>query len=245
VKPAAQSDSAGLSEAEAIRLGQQGDAAGFERLYELHSRRVYALCLRMVTNAAEAEDLTQDAFLQLFRKIHTFRGESGFSTWLHRLTVNIVLMHFRKRRHAELSLDEPAETMEEGARSRTDPGGEDLRLSGSIDRIHLRRAVDQLPDGYKQMFILHDVEGFEHNEIAQILGCSVGNSKSQLHKARLRLRDLLQEELRDRAYQNRKAAGRPGLISAPAPVLAENPRVPAKAAKRSGRRAGASIPAYG
>lgn len=237
--------SAVLSEADAIGLAQQGDAAAFERLYELHSRRVYALCLRMVSNPAEAEDLTQDAFLQLFRKIHTFRGESGFSTWLHRLTVNIVLMHFRKRRHAELSLDEPAETMEEGARSRTDPGAEDLRLSGSIDRINLLRAVDQLPYGYKQMFILHDVEGFEHNEIAQILGCSVGNSKSQLHKARLRLRALLQEELRGRAYESRRAANRLAVTAtaAPAALRAPDREVAAKGSKHLGRSAGGLIPA--
>src|SRR5579863_9248666 len=100
------SSSSYLSEGEAILLAQKGEAAAFERLYQLHSRRVYSLCLRMVANPVEAEDLTQDAFLQLFRKIQTFRGESGFSTWLHRLTVNIVLMRFRKMKRAELSLDE-------------------------------------------------------------------------------------------------------------------------------------------
>src|SRR5271170_717287 len=86
-----------LSESEAVRLAQEGDSEGFERLYQLHSGRVYSLCLHMVKNPAEAEDLTQSAFLQTFRKIHTFRGDSCFTTWLHRLTVNTVLMHFRKR----------------------------------------------------------------------------------------------------------------------------------------------------
>jgi len=98
-----------LSEADAIRLAQKGDAAAFEQLYRLHSRRVYALCLRMVGNTAEAEDLAQEAFLQLFRKIHTFRGESAFSTWLHRLAVNVVLMKLRKKTLPETSLEETTE----------------------------------------------------------------------------------------------------------------------------------------
>lgn len=194
-----------MSEARAIVLAQRGDAAAFERLYQLHSRRVYSLCLRMVANPVEAEDLTQDAFLQLFRKIQTFRGESGFSTWLHRLTVNIVLMRFRKMKRAELSLDELHETTEENAHPSLDPGEEDLRLNGLIDRVNLNRAVDQLPEGYKRMFILHDVQGYEHNEIAEILGCSIGNSKSQLHKARMRLRQLLREDARNGARKKREA----------------------------------------
>jgi RNA polymerase sigma-70 factor, ECF subfamily len=102
-----------LSEAEAIQRAQQGDAEAFERIYRLHNRRVYALCLRMVGNTAEAEDLTQEAFLQLFRKIGTFRGESAFSTWLHRLAVNVVLMRLRKKTLAETSLDETTEPDED------------------------------------------------------------------------------------------------------------------------------------
>ncbi len=195
-----------LSEAEAIRLAQQGDAAAFERIYQLHSRRVYALCLRMVGNTAEAEDLTQEAFLQLFRKIHTFRGESAFSTWLHRLSVNVVLMRLRKKSLAETSLEEVTEPDEETGGPRKQIGGPDLLLSGSIDRINLQRAIDQLPPGYKSVFMLHDVQGYEHNEIAEIMGCSIGNSKSQLHKARMRLRELLQEAQREKARQERQAA---------------------------------------
>ena len=186
-----------MPEAEAIRLAQQGNAPAFERLYRLHNRRVYSLCLRMVSNTAEAEDLTQEAFLQLFRKIATFRGESAFSTWLHRLAVNVVLMRLRKKSGTEASLDEMTEP---------DFGGPDLRLSGSIDRVNLQRAVEQLPPGYKSVFVLHDVQGYEHNEIAKIMECSIGNSKSQLHKARMRLRELLHEALRDRAREDRKAA---------------------------------------
>jgi len=195
-----------LPEAEAIRLAQLGDAPAFERIYRLHSRRVYALCLRMVGNTAEAEDLTQEAFLQLFRKIATFRGESAFSTWLHRLAVNVVLMRLRKKTLTESSLEEATEPDEESGGPRKDVGGPDLRLSGSIDRVNLERAISQLPPGYKSVFVLHDIQGYEHNEIADIMGCSIGNSKSQLHKARTRLRELLQESLRDKARQDRQAA---------------------------------------
>ena len=195
-----------LTEAEAIRLAQQGDPAAFERIYRLHSRRVYALCLRMVGNTAEAEDLTQEAFLQLFRKIQTFRGESAFSTWLHRLSVNVVLMRLRKKSLPETSLEETTEPDEETGGPRKDFGAPDLRLSGSIDRVNLQRAIEQLPPGYRTAFVLHDVQGYEHNEIANIMECSIGNSKSQLHKARMRLRELLQETLRDQARQARQAA---------------------------------------
>jgi RNA polymerase sigma-70 factor, ECF subfamily len=195
-----------LSEAEAIRRAQQGDAEAFERIYRLHNRRVYALCLRMVGNTAEAEDLTQEAFLQLFRKIGTFRGESAFSTWLHRLAVNVVLMRLRKKTLAETSLEEVTEPDEDVGGPRKDIGGPDLRLSGSVDRVNLERAVEQLPPGYRSVFVLHDVQGYEHNEIATIMNCSIGNSKSQLHKARMRLRELLQEFARDRAREERQAA---------------------------------------
>lgn len=196
-----------VPEAEAIRLAQQGDAAAFERLYELHSRRVYSLCLRMVGNTAEAEDLTQESFLQLFRKIATFRGESAFSTWLHRLAVNVVLMKLRKKSGKETSLEQVTEPDEESGTPRRDFGEVDVRLTGSIDRVNLQRAVDQLPPGYKSVFVLHDVQGYEHNEIAEIMGCSIGNSKSQLHKARMRLRELLHEAVRAQARERRRAAG--------------------------------------
>jgi RNA polymerase sigma-70 factor (ECF subfamily) len=195
-----------MTEAEAIRLAQQGDAGAFEWIYRLHSRRVYALCLRMVGNTAEAEDLTQDAFLQLFRKIGTFRGESAFSTWMHRLAVNVVLMKLRKKTLPATSLEESTDPEDESSGPRREIGAPDLLLTGSIDRVHLERAIEQLPPGYKQVFVLHDVQGFEHNEIARLMECSIGNSKSQLHKARMRLRELLQETLRDQARQDRQAA---------------------------------------
>ena len=194
------------TEAEFIRLAQAGDAPAFEHLYQLHSRRVYALCLRMVGNPSDAEDLMQEAFLQLFRKIGTFRGESAFSTWLHRMTVNVVLMRLRKKSLPAASLEETTEPDEETGGPRKDIGAPDLRLSGAVDRVNLERSIEKLPPGYRTVFVLHDVQGFEHNEIAGIMGCSVGNSKSQLHKARTRLRELLQEDLRDQARTERHAA---------------------------------------
>ncbi|MFY9559240.1 MAG: sigma-70 family RNA polymerase sigma factor [Terriglobales bacterium] len=178
-----------VTEAEAIERAKQGDEAAFEVLYHLHKRRVYSLCLRMVSNPAQAEDLAQEAFLQLFRKISTFRGESAFSTWLHRMTVNVVLMNLRKKGLPLVSLEETMETDDESQKKEL--GAQDVKLTGSIDRLQLQRAIDRLPPGYKTVFVLHDVEGFEHNEIAEMVGCSIGNSKSQLHKARLKLRDYL------------------------------------------------------
>src|SRR5436305_3957143 len=195
-----------VTEAEAIRLAQAGDAAAFEFLYQLHSRRVYALCLRMVNNPADAEDLMQEAFLQLFRKIGTFRGESAFSTWLHRMTVNVVLMRLRKKSLPVASLEETTEPDEDTGGPRRDVGAPDLRLSGAVDRVNLERSIGKLPPGYRTVFVLHDVQGYEHNEIAEIMGCSVGNSKSKLPKARTRSRDLLQAEPLEHVRQERHAA---------------------------------------
>jgi RNA polymerase sigma-70 factor, ECF subfamily len=180
-----------LSEAQAIERAKQGDGEAFQVLYDLHKRRVYSLCLRMTANTAEAEDLAQEAFLQLYRKIATFRGESAFSTWLHRLSVNVVLMHLRKKGLPVVSLEETTQGGTEEDTPKKDFGAEDVALAGSIDRLQLQKAVEDLPPGYRTIFVLHDVEGYEHNEIATIVGCSIGNSKSQLHKARMKLRDLL------------------------------------------------------
>jgi len=180
-----------LSDADAVRLAQQGDAVAFERVYRLHSRRVYSLCLRMVADPAEAEDLTQDVFLHLFRKIATFRGESAFSTWLHRMAVNIVLMRLRRKRIAKISVDAIVNPGDESDTQPREFSCLDLRLKGVIDRITLQTAINELAPGYRAIFVLHDVQGFKHSEIARIVGCSVGNSKSQLHKARTLLRQLL------------------------------------------------------
>ena len=189
-----------FNEAEAIEKAKQGDAQAFQSLYDRHKRRVYSLCLRMTANTAEAEDLTQEAFLQLYRKIATFRGESAFSTWLHRLSVNVVLMQLRKKSLPVVSLEESTQGEEDTPKK--DFGAEDLALAGSIDRLQLQKAVDDLPPGYRTIFVLHDIEGYEHNEIATLVGCSIGNSKSQLHKARMKLRDLLKMNRAEKAEQS-------------------------------------------
>jgi RNA polymerase sigma-70 factor, ECF subfamily len=154
-------------------------------LYERHSKRVYALCLRMTGNPAEAEDLTHEVFLQVLRKISSFRGDSQFTTWLYRLTVNQVLMHFRhaKRRKEATQVENEMEL--------TFANIPDSARTLILERIGLNAAVASLPAGCRSVFLLFDVEGYKHEQIANIFGCSVGNSKSQLHKARRKLRRLL------------------------------------------------------
>jgi len=177
-------------QADIMVRAQAGDHQAFAQLYSIHKKHVYSLCLRMVGSVAEAEDLTQEAFLQFHRKINTFRGESALSTWFHRLTVNVVLMHLRKKGLQLNSLDEMMEPDSEKRPGRSF-GAPDLALSGAIDRLALQRAINDLPAGYRLVFVLHDIEGFEHNEIATLLEFSIGNSKSQLHKARMKLRESL------------------------------------------------------
>ena len=170
-----------------VQLAAAGDVTAFEELYKTHHRRVYGLCLRMTRNASEADDLTQDVFVQLFRKLKTFRGEASFTTWLHRITVNEVLMHFRKAKvRPEQTTEDPPVAVVAGTDNPT-------RMS-LLDRISLDEAVRELPPGYRAVFVLHDVEGYEHRQIGQMLGCAIGTSKSQLHKARLRLRQLLRKQ---------------------------------------------------
>ena len=195
------------TEEEVIQRAREGDRSAFECLYRSHSPRVYALCLRMIGDSTEAEDLTQEAFLLLFRKIHTFRGESAFSTWLHRLTVNLVLMHLRRKSPPIVSIEAAANPDDQNS-SEIDIGTRDLLLEGSIDRINLARCIGRLSAGYRTMFVLHDIQGYEHHEIATILGRSVGDSKSQLHKARARLRELLHELQREKARERRLAAAK-------------------------------------
>lgn len=178
---------------ELAQAASQGNMAAFEEIYQRHHRRVYSICLRMLQNAYEAEDLTQDVFIQLYRKIGSFRGDSAFTTWLHRMTVNQVLMHFRKRTVKFEKTTEEGETP-----TQVVPGTESPFKMPIVDKIALENAIDQLPAGYKNVFMLHDVEGFEHEEVAKILGCSVGTSKSQLHKARLKLQKLLKKKANPR-----------------------------------------------
>jgi RNA polymerase sigma-70 factor (ECF subfamily) len=164
----------------------QGDVQAFEELFRLHRRLVYGLCLRMTQDVAEAEDVTQEVFVLLFRKIGGFRGEANFTTWLHRLTVNQVLMRFRKNKARREDSLEDEELQPHDSVRPTSP-----KASQLIDRITLESAIAKLPPGYRAAFILHDIEGYEHEEVARMLGCAVGTSKSQLHKARTKLRKIL------------------------------------------------------
>ena len=183
------------SDLELVRRAREGDPDAFASLFNAHKTKIYSLCLRMTSNTAEAEDLAQDAFLQAFRKLGTFRGDSALSTWLYRVAVNTVLMHLRKKGLRVMSLDQPVE--EQDGSVKREQGRIDDRLSGSVDRIALTRAMKELPAGYRTIFVLHEVKGYEHHEIARLLHCSVGNSKSQLHKAKTRMRELLGLEQRN------------------------------------------------
>lgn len=188
-----------FDEAKAIQLAHNGNHAGFEYLYRRHRRRVHGLFLRMLRNATEAEDLTQEVFLLVFRKFHTFRGESAFSTWLHRLAVNLALMHLRKKRPPSVAFEGSAETDDDSISPSIECGSSDLSLEGSVDRIHLQRCITRLPAGCRLVFVLYDIQGYQHSEIAEIIGRTVGDSKSQLHKARKRLRVMLHELQREKA----------------------------------------------
>jgi RNA polymerase sigma-70 factor, ECF subfamily len=181
-----------MPEAEIIRLAQAGDAAAFELLYKAHSRRVYSLCLRLTRNPSLAEDLTQDAFLHVFRKIQSFRGRSAFSTWLYRVVFNVVLMKLRIKHLNETPLEgKTRQTEGDGLRVK-EFGKADPRVSGLVDRMTLTGALRQLPLGYRRIFLLHEVLGYAHHEIARSLKCHIGTSKSQLYKARISLRKILQ-----------------------------------------------------
>jgi len=167
----------------------------FDALYEKYQRRVYRQCFRMLGNAEDAEDLTQEVFLQLYRKAHTFRGESTFSTWLHRLTINTVLMRLRRnRRWREVvtSMDAAPGVQQEVSDVLTKVRALPAPATDTLDRISLDAAIAQLSSGYKEIFLLHDQEGYRHDEIAKLLGITEGTSKSQLHKARLKLRELIE-----------------------------------------------------
>src|SRR5713101_8398225 len=165
------------------QLAAAGDMEAFEQIYHRYHRRVYCLCLRMTRNVSESEDLAQDVFVQLFRKIGTFRGEASFATWLHRLTVNQVLMHFRK------PVVRMEQTTEDGVMAAdTLKGKQNWIQTSMVNSISLEEAIKQLSPGYRAVFLLHDVEGYQHQQIGRMLGCAIGTSKSQLHKARMKLR---------------------------------------------------------
>lgn len=169
-----------------VTAALRGDAmSGFEEVYLRYRRRVYSLCLRMMGDIAEAEDMTQEVFIQLHRKLGSFRGEAAFATWLHRLTVNQVLMYFRRR--ATKKAQAPKEDLLNGT-EQSSPGSRYLPV---IDHIALEEAIERLAPGCREIFVLCDVEGYNHHEAAKLLGCSVGNTKAQLHRARMKLREIL------------------------------------------------------
>ena len=173
------------SDNELARLAAEGDAAAFEELHRRYHRFVYAVAFRMTGNPADAEDMTQESFLSLLLRVGSFRGEAAFTLWLRRLTINQVLMHFRRKKSRPEDLTADGETPEPKTGSR--PFGS----NSLVDRIAIERAVQSLPKGCRATFILHDVEGREHTEIARLTNRTTGNSKSQLHKARTKLRELL------------------------------------------------------
>lgn len=163
----------------------------FEELYGRYHQRVYSLCLRMTRNVAEAEDLTQEIFIHVYHRIGSFRGESAMKTWLYRVTINKVLMHFRQNSARRESTTEDGEAPEPRVNYTLRPGQTPL-----LDRLALERAIARLSPGYRAVFVLHDIEGYEHSEIGRICGISTGTSKSQLHKARRKLYELLQPQRR-------------------------------------------------
>src|SRR5437588_8123254 len=226
------------SETGLVKRAQRGDTGAFTNIFHVHKLRVYSLCLRMTNNVAEAEDLTQEAFLQVFRKLPTFRGDSALSTWMYRVAVNTVLMYFRKRGRPQVSLDEPSS--DQVKTKKREYGSDDQRLVTSIDRLALARAIRELPDGYRTIFLLHEVDGYEHREIARLLKCSVGNSKSQLHKARVRMREILCYRSKNRLEmptdaQNLATQRRSSAPRAIAASAAAGPQASWHPSKRSGK----------
>ncbi len=198
-----------------IFRAKKGDHGAFTELYNLHRRKVHSLCLRMTGDVMEAEDLSQDAFIQVLLSLHSFQGKSSFSTWLHRVVVNTVMMKRRRGRPPHVTLDEPVRAGSTIAERHLLQ--DDLNLLGSIDRIALRRALVHLPRGRRRIFLLYEVEGYAHHEIARLLCCSVGNSKSQLHQARRQIRELL---LVDTRMRTRSRSGPPS----PVPSKADTSR---------------------
>jgi RNA polymerase sigma-70 factor (ECF subfamily) len=169
------------SVSDTVHQAQRGDHAAFRALYEAHVGRIYALCLRLVGSASEAEEYTQDVFVRAWRRLDTFRGDSAFGTWLHRLAVNEVMQGRRAaaRRSARVALPGDDDFLGQAATAAAEP---DRDLEGAIAR---------LPQGARQIFVLYDLEGYSHEEIAHLTGVAEGTSKAQLHRARRLLREAL------------------------------------------------------
>ena len=187
--PGARGGTPALGRADELALVErcrQGDLAAFEQIYRAHSGRLYSVAYRMVGNPADAEDLLQDIFLAAHRKLDSFRGDSALGTWLYRLATNLCLDHLRSRGARSSGLTDPLDD-EIGL---ADAGSRGL-AERTVTRMDLERALARLPEGCRAAFVLHDIEGLEHREVAEALGIAEGTSKSQVHKARLRLRTLL------------------------------------------------------
>ena len=167
-------------------------ATDIEEIYEQHRPRVFSWCLRITRNVEDAEDLTQDTFLLLCRKINTYRGEAAFSTWLYRMATNVALMRMRRKTLPQTPIDEILETHKGAINPRQELKTSDRVLAASVVRVDLERMFDQMPSGYRKAFFLHDSEDYSHPEIAELTGWSIGTSKSQLHRARRQLRKLLE-----------------------------------------------------
>jgi RNA polymerase sigma-70 factor (ECF subfamily) len=165
---------------------RRGDLAAFEELYKAHAGKLFSVACRMVGNPADAEDLLQEIFLSAHRKLDGFRGESALGTWLYRLATNHCLDYLRSR---AARTNQVTDTLDDD-RGQVDPARGGL-AERSITKIDLERALAQLPEGCRAAFVLHDVQGLEHREVGEALGIAEGTSKSQVHKARLRLRALL------------------------------------------------------
>ncbi len=188
----------------AERCGR-GDQDAFEQLYRAHAGRLYTLIVRMVSSAETAEDLLQEVFLNAYRKIGGFRGDSSLGTWLYRMAVNHCLDYLRGRQGKMAKATDSIE--DEGM---AEPAAASPLVASTIDRLDLERAIAKLPDGCRTAFVLHDVEGFQHHEIATMLGISEGTSKSQVHKARVKLRGILSAggSIEDWRREMRAPAGR-------------------------------------
>ena len=168
-------------------LAASGDRLAFERLYRQHVNRVFSLCIRMVSDSGRAEELTQDVLVRAWEKLSLFRGDSSFNTWLHRLTVNVVLNARKSEGRHQARFEEQDE---EGGGIDALPGVVGMPLAPG-DLLDLEHAMTRLPPGAKRVFVLHDVEGYKHEEIAGMLGVTTGATKAQLHRARLLLREAL------------------------------------------------------
>lgn len=182
------------SQDEMIMRARQGDREALAQLYRSYRENVYRICLRMVRNPSDAEDLVQETFLRVINKIHTFRGDSQFSTWLYRVTKNVALMQLRKPKFATIDFED-ARDQDEFLESVNRASGAPEAESRATDGVLLEVAIQQLPTGYGKVLVLHDVLGYRHNEISKLTGITANNSKSRLCRARRMLRGVLQPPL--------------------------------------------------